>query len=217
MGLYKKTIFYSLIVLAILAIVYFIYTRSPLFADTLRGQNGAQSQDNFYIKQSGDRFATRFSLIQRPKNIKDSTFELDRYSLFGGAKKIELPGFEQLASLQDHYNYQGSDYLFFSGDVGAHSRNLAVVKVTSGGMAIISFKNESIEVSSSSDLPRFEIASSQSSLDILVYNRDYDLDPIKNYLVDRYELKDNRFDFVSETKALATGENQPDSPLGGIK
>ncbi len=202
----------------ILVIAYFIYDHGSVFADTFGVEKGAIGRDTYYLKLNDNRFKTRFVLSTKEKNAKDRAFELVKYNLIGAKERLELSGFEQICSLEDHYLIDGTDYLFFLGDVGAHSRNLEAVKVTSNGMAGAVFQKDGTTTGSIvSDLPKFDFQQDQNGLDILVYNRDYDHDPLKNYLVDKYVLKNGLFEFSGESKALANEENQPDSRAGGIK
>lgn len=218
MTLNKKVILTVLIFVTIIGAAFYLFTQVPIFADSLSGQGNTTSRDTFYLKLIGNRFKTRFVLTQKPKNAKEELFELKRYSLLGGSQKIELQGFEKSAAFEDSFSDGSNDYLFFTGDVGAHSRNLFALKITQDTMLPLLFKiKEVTDQSISSDLPKIEFKKSENSLDILVYNRDYDQDPLKNYFIDKYQFQGDMLVFVNRTATVATEDNQPESHLGGIK
>jgi len=126
---------------------------------------------------------------------RNNHYKLEIIPLFGKITSIELPGFEKEVILSQSEKVGDSDFLFFTGAVGAHSENMVVIKINNPDLAIIQFgKDDQRDLSLVSDWPKFNVQS-QSSLDISAFYRDYEKDPLTNSLEKRYHLENNYFLF----------------------
>jgi uncharacterized protein YxeA len=213
----KKAIVISILIFVVLVVVSVLFLKKvSVFAD-LAGNNQTICQDNFYLQLTGEAQKVHFGLKSIPISSKKNRFELTIYQSLFKKQTLELKGFERYASLEKYQSFQGKNYLFFTGDVGAHSNNLFAVEVVGRNMTQVHFeKNGETTETLVSDLPLFTFSSS-ATLDITNFNRDYEKDPLQNYLLDHYQLQGGNFVFINTTPGLANENNQPDVQTGGIK
>jgi len=211
----KRLAIGSLIFLSIIAIGFFLYDRTTIFAD-FYGSGEEKIIDRYQITLGGGR--SEKLLIIENSSANGSLFKLSTDRLFQKNKSIDLLGFENYVFLRKHLYFQGEDLFFFTGDVGAHSRNLFVVEEKSEAFLVIKFiKNGQEEPSLVSDLPNFRLENDEGVLDIFAYYRDYDQDPTKNYFVDRYRFSDQTFRFLDRQSGVVQSEEEIENLLGGIK
>lgn len=204
-------IFFSL-----LAVAFFIYLKMPVFADSLNA-NG-ELKDSYFLNLVSNGRKTRFELRSSEKNAKDKIFKLYQYDRLGRARSIELLGFENYVSLNNQFSLSGYDYLIFTGDVGAHSQNLFAVKVSADKMKGIVFNKDNEKTETlTSDLPLFKFNLTSSTIDIETFNRDYEKDPIQNFIIDSYSLVGETFNYIQSRPGVADDINRPASSVGGIK
>ena len=214
---HKKALVATIIFVGLVATSAVVLVKMPVFADALKNDNQTISSDNFYLGLKNSNAKSKFTFVAKEKDTKANTYLLTLYTGWTSKTTITLSGFEKYASLQDHFFADGVDYLFFSGDVGAHSKTLAVVRVLNNVMKQMSFeKNGQSEITLTSDLPHFDLKNT-TPLTVVSVNRNYDKDPIQDYLIDSYHLVGDHFEFVSQNPGLAGQSTQPDIQTGGIK
>jgi hypothetical protein len=211
----KRLIIGSFIFLSITAIGFFLYDRTTIFAD-FYGSDEEKIVDRYQITLGSGR-SEKFLMIKND-STDSNPFKLSTDRLFQKNKTIDLLGFENYVFLKKHLYFQGEDLLFFTGDVGVHSRNLFIVEAKNETFLAIRFiKNGQEEPTLVSDLPSFRLEDSEGMLDIFAYYRDYDQDPTKNYFVDRYRFSDQTFRFLDRQSGIVQSEAEIENLLGGIK
>lgn len=144
------------------------------------------------------------TLIQQKQGEKPNFKIIRRYWLFQRA--LTLTGFEEEANLcADHQIDFAHDAktICLIGEVGVHSMNLQIIQLTATGLKAASF-TPAIEAKSNnitSDLPffSFQDIDNDSIIDLVVYNRDYDSDPLK-YAFKSYYLGDENGNYHFDSK-----------------
>jgi len=121
-------------------------------------------------------------------------------------RTLNLTGFEEEVNLcADHrINFpENSDLICLTGEVGAHSMNLQIIRLTSSGLRAVSFKtdNGSNSDNITSDLPFFSFkdVNNDRMIDLIVYNRDYDSDPLL-YAIKSYYTRDQEGNYRFDSK-----------------
>lgn len=193
---YKRTITASLIFIILIFLGLVLLWRFPGVADAFSGDELSEVQ-NIYLDLGGSSLKTKLSL---GKSVDNGQYMLVVSPFFKNQQRIVLNSFEHNIRLEKHIEMSKKDYLIFSGDVGAHSQNLVVLELVEHQIRYIQIEQSGmLEPSLVSDWPRFEIMQYENSLDIAVYNRDYDKDPLVDYRKLVYETRDNIFILKTET------------------
>lgn len=119
---------------------------------------------------------------------------LEVRSYFGPIQRVELNGFEDQVNSVKQIQFSNSIYFFIKAPVGVHSENLAVISFDGTNLKAVQFKDQdSLEVSITCDWPKIEIKEANDSLDIEIYYRDYNKDPLSDGLIKFYHFQDNHF------------------------
>lgn len=212
----KKAVLISTFIFLILVVFAVLFSdKISVFAD--RGDSKNSNQDNFYLTLANGDKNVHFMLETSETGGQKNRFNLTIYQSMFNKQSIELSGFEKYAAIENHLSFQDKDYLFITGDVGAHSKNLVVVKVENKEISSVGFlKLDKSEITLTSDLPHFEF-SSADTLDIITFNRDYEKDPLLNLWKEKYQLKNNNFVFINTNPGTSGGKVTPDVQTGGIK
>lgn len=212
----RKLIYLSAIIITILIAVYLVVTKAPVFADTLRS-GGNLSTDTYQLPLESTGKTAKLTLTAKELAANQINFYLKIEHWWEKEPEVKLSGFEKQASLNDHLPFNKNDYLAIIGEVGAHSKNLQIVKASNDLLTIMPFQKNGERVESiSSDLPLFEYSKSQN-LDITVYFRDYEKDPLVDYNADIYRLDGDVFSYYQSKSGSFPVENIDTITSGGIK
>jgi len=123
-------------------------------------------------------------------------------------RTLDLIGFEEEANpCADHQIDfpQNSSSVCLVGEVGAHSMNLQIIRLAGLGLRAASFvtKDGLVNQNIASDLPFFSFTDKNGDnlIDLIVYNRDYDSDPLQ-YAFKSYYLcdREGNYHFDSEER-----------------
>lgn len=139
------------------------------------------------------KIARHFWVLERPLNLTGFEDEVSTCS----DHKIDFPA--------------NSKSVCLAGEVGVHSMNLQIIRLTATGLKAVSFKSESgsISLNISADLPYFSFKdiNNDGTPDIAAYNRDYDSDPLK-YAIKSYYLGDKAENYYFDsTERIAYNVN----------
>lgn len=144
------------------------------------------------------------TLAQQKQEEKSSFKVIRHYWMFKRA--VGLTGFEEEVNLCTNHQIdfpKNSDSVCLTGEVGVHSMNLQIIRLAGLGLKAASFSpmTGSSSDNISSDLPFFSFKdiNNDSIIDLAVYNRDYDSDPLK-YAMKSYYLGDQKGDYHFDSK-----------------
>lgn len=129
------------------------------------------------------------------KQDRGSSFKITRH-LWLLQRSLGLTGFEEEVNLCTDHQIDfplNTKSVCLAGEVGAHSMNLQIIQLTTTGLKAVSFSpaTGSGSPNIASDLPFFSFKdiNNDNILDLAVYNRDYDTDPLR-YAFKSYYLGD---------------------------
>jgi len=133
-----------------------------------------------------------------------SDFYLVKNKSFFNKAQLKLSGFEnEVLFCPDFSTLKlNDDVVCLTGFVGAHSQNLQLVSIKDGDLGTVSFLtnggNEAENIMS--DLPKMRVIdyNEDGKDDIMVYNRNYDKDPLANSIVGTFEYEEGKYKFVEE-------------------
>ena len=192
----KKKVIYSVVTIIVLTFsIFYTLKKVPVFADTINDQ--IVSKEEFNLQIAGENTQTKFSIIGYKNSEFQNRYYLKIYMNWFKSEEIELEGFEKSATFIKQSQKDGIAYLLITGDVGAHSQNLNVVEIENGNLSLAEFeKDGKKDKIIYSDWPKFELINENSDqLSINIYFRDYNKDPLTDFLILQYQLESKTFKY----------------------
>ena len=188
------TVLLDLVILALAAVVFLGVNRNDFQAD-FKGGN----YQSFQVELSGQSRTIRLGFVENNGSKKALLTITDG---FWRTEKIELSGFEDNIDLCEekviNLGLNSTNAICIIGDVGVHSQNIEFIKITDGHPSAVQFLiNQQPFDNVFSDLPRFRLVdyNTDGTQDLLVYARNYDLDPLHDAVVDYYRGENGSFVF----------------------
>lgn len=190
-----RKFFYFIILICIAAVLFLLF----------RGKSDYGELTNRF-EQDFDYGSGKVHMTIESYRNKTDTYNIVFYKngLFG-SKKFELSGFEDDIRVCQTSIYEiSSEYtaLCLTGDVGAHSQNTQFLIYKDGNIQSLDFETDAMDWPNiTSDLPRVRIMdyNEDGALDILADQRDYDKNPLKDYIRLYYRYDDGKFVFDHQT------------------
>lgn len=143
-------------------------------------------------------------VLEKYRNGDSIDFWLKKKAIFGQKPVIKLSGFESDVSVCDQPVIDLGDNagqgICFVGDVGAHSRNIQVIKFRDNKFSVFKISQDGSSAESVvSDVPQFNFADKNNDglIDLIVDQRDYDTDPLNNIIRSIYYGNGSGFSFDS--------------------
>lgn len=158
-------------------------------------------KDEYTYRNNGKTIKIEYG-IKKDKNNEKSGY-IKRKSLFS-IKTLKLEGFEDsiepCADINFKINDQIGQGICFTGDVGAHSQNIVLLKFEGQKFKPMYFYNEDYSYNISSDVPKFELLDENEDglTDIEIKFRDYNSDPLTKEVTEIYLGNGNGFVFDRE-------------------
>lgn len=158
-------------------------------------------KDEYTYRNNGKTIKIEYG-IKKDKNNEKSGY-IKRKSLFS-IKTLKLEGFEDsiepCADINFKINDQIGQGICFTGDVGAHSQNIVLLKFEGQKFKPMYFYNEDYSYNISSDVPKFELLDENEDglTDIEIKFRDYNSDPLTKEVTGIYLGNGNGFVFDRE-------------------
>lgn len=190
----------SVLVLIIFLVVFFIIYKSVRAEDkaeviskssimaTIRGEKRTFTVE----KLREDDNSTKMRLVYQSNSFKNLSIDLT------GFEDSVLPCKTSDGYLGDEFR----DILCLTGDVGAHSQNLSLIRVLDDKLEPVYFMNGSDKlVNITSDVPNIQIKdyNNDGKNELVIDSRDYDNDPTIDSIRNVYILKDGVFESTKET------------------
>lgn len=178
-----KFLLNSVLLFFLITVFLFVYNQNGIKADSELGILKSEKEFNIFLKNKN----VKFSIKSYFKNGSNKNYLFSEASLFK-VKKIELLGFEEDVNLCSKSTLElgREEGICLVGDVGAHSQNIAFLNTNMSLLKIHEAGNELYSIVS--DLPSYQITdyNSDGSDDLIIYNRDYDKNPLVDSIKSYY-------------------------------
>lgn len=189
-----KLLLILILTLSIIGFTILIIGRNNIGVDSDLGVKKSEKEFNIVLNNKKTRFTIKYY-------EKDGINK--NYILIGNifkTKRIELSGFESEIDLckKPVLSMREKEVICLAGDVGVHSQNIVIID---SNYSIIRFQEEkNILKNIISDLPNYYIQdyNNDGNDDLIVYNRDYDKNPINNLIIKYYRGDSGYFVFDKE-------------------